>query len=210
MGNINRKVSEVTTQASADQPISYITTRDLTPRNVRKTIKAWRLAASHAPALIQKLDDLAAVALERREALAAEAKVKRAYAELAGIEVADRQGMTRVGSGSDVGRRGVDQAWLTSDGSTLVIHDCMDPTDLPRLKQVPDADGTFITAKQGSTAYAYQMLREDTALRAAILGRTGVIGTEILTPSTNPFTIQDGAFAGKLCAFSIVKHARLV
>jgi hypothetical protein len=166
-----------------NQPITHITTQDLNARNARNTIIALEKTVGSDPTLAQHIEDLVAAAVKRRDAMAAQTTVGEAFGELAGREVAVREGMTPVKINSRPGSRSIDQAWLSSDRLELVLQECKGPSAELGTKKVPDVGGVEVQAQQGSTAYLYQILREDTALREAIMAdpqlRQGLIDGSI-------------------------------
>jgi hypothetical protein len=153
-----------------NQPVTHITTKDLNAEKADRTLRDLRREASQDDlAFSQQIDDLAAASLERRMALGAQTTIGEAFGELAGREVAAREGLTPLKISSRPGSGSIDQAWLSSDRFELVLQECKGPSAELGTKKVLDIGGVEVKTHQGSTAYLYEILREDIALRDAIM-----------------------------------------
>lgn len=145
-----------------------VTMEDLTAANLERTMNRLSEDAADTPGLIDMVKDVENMATEHIAGQGVVRDVGEAFGDTAGHEVMKQGDQVPLITDASPGSGRVDQVWVTKDYSQLTIVEAKGPSAGYGTRDVTLPDGTVVKAQQGSTAYTWDMLRQDPRILQAV------------------------------------------
>jgi len=172
MDDFNNALTKFNT-THPDTQIKPVVERDLSRGNIDRTAKRLLNEIGQKDlGLAKQADDLLESADKVRALYYSETKAGEAFGEAAGEYVAKNNGESMLVSEASPGQGAVDQVWVNKDRTELILQECKSVEAKLGTKKVPNADGTTVVATQGSTAYAWRIIRQDTRIREVLMSES--------------------------------------